>query len=437
MDPRGENPRKLVTAPESNCFNFPIWSPDSRRIAYKRADFRITARSDIEVQDLEGGKPVRIISDLRISYEDFWWTRDNRLVFSMMQPKKEHLAPTIFASDLWSIKVEPNTGKALGPPVRATHWPGVEALLCSGTADGKRLAVLKQSVQADIYIGELEIGKRQLKNQRQLTFDEGNEWAGSWSPDSKFVFFSSDRNGQMDIFKQALDQETAQPIATGPGDKIGPVPTPDGIWILYQLMGESWADPRLMRVPIRGGSSELVTEMHGGGVLHGCGYAPGSLCDLNEPTPDYKEWIVTAVDPLAGRGRELGRFPVKQPYTNFNGATVSPDGSKIAIVQNDPKEDRIVLVSTAGGRIQEVVLKRHIGVNSVWWASNGDGFIVASYFLSGNQVCYVDMEGRVDFIYAQKNPWHRTVDCVPSPDGRYLAMTRWIGDANVWLLENF
>jgi len=39
------------------------------------------------------------------------------------------------------------------------------------------------------------------------------------TPDSRCVSSSSDRNGKHDIFKQALDQNFAEPIDTSPGDK--------------------------------------------------------------------------------------------------------------------------------------------------------------------------------------------------------------------------
>ena len=109
-----------------------------------------------------------------------------------------------------------------------THWAGVEAWVCNDTADGKHLVVLKRNVQSDIYIGELESGGYRVKSQRQLTFDEGNDLLSVWTGDSKTVLFSSDGNGQFDIFKQGLDQATAQPIATGPGNKYFPVFSPDG-----------------------------------------------------------------------------------------------------------------------------------------------------------------------------------------------------------------
>jgi hypothetical protein len=74
---------------------------------------------------------------------------------------------------------------------------------------------------------------------------------------------------------------------------------------------------------------------------------------------------------------------------------------------------------------------------SLEWAAGGSGFIVSSSFMLGGQVYYVDLEGQMELICTQKTSWRRSPWCYPSPNGRFLAMSGWTGDGNVWLLENF
>jgi Tol biopolymer transport system component len=130
----------------------------------------------------------------------------------------------------------------------------------SGTSDGTRLALVKASMTADVYVGELEAGGRRLNDPRRLTLDENNDYPGRWTPDSKAVLFTSDRNGTWDIFKQALDQTEAQPIVTSADYKQGPMLSPDGSWILYLSTATAQRGPgptglvRIMRVPTLGGA---------------------------------------------------------------------------------------------------------------------------------------------------------------------------------------
>ncbi len=127
----------------------------------------------------------------------------------------------------------------------------------------------------------------------------------AWTRDGKAVLFHSNRNGQLDIFKQALDQETAEPVVTGPGNKHDPVFTPDGNLILY-LQDTDEGKTRIMRVPSSGGAPEMVFEGKGINGLK-CSWSPATLCVLGEESPDRKQYIFTAFDPMKGIGRELSR----------------------------------------------------------------------------------------------------------------------------------
>jgi eukaryotic-like serine/threonine-protein kinase len=74
---------------------------------------------------------------------------------------------------------------------------------------------LKVNFQMDVYIGQLEASGTRMKTPRRLTLDERNDLPGPWMPDSKTEIFSSERNGNWDIFKQAIDQPSAAPWSAG------------------------------------------------------------------------------------------------------------------------------------------------------------------------------------------------------------------------------
>ena len=64
-----------------------------------------------------------------------------------------------------------------------------------------------------------------------------------------------------------------------------------------------------MRAQIGGGSSELVLT----GSLYGdprCARSLATLCAIAGFTPDPKQLVFTAFDPLKGRGRELCRLEI-------------------------------------------------------------------------------------------------------------------------------
>jgi Tol biopolymer transport system component len=426
MGAQGENPRKFLTAPEGESLNWQIWSPDGQRVAYLRYH---GGEVSIESRDLNGERLATILSDPRFSATGLWWFPNGRMVFTAMEPE-----PNQKDCSLWEIQVEPKTGRSLGPPRRIVKWPGIYVEVHNGTTDSKRLAVSKASVQTDVFVGELEARGRRLKNPRRLTLDEHYDFPSAWTTDGKAVFFHSDRNVKFDIFKQALDQETAETVVTGPGNKHDAVLSPDGNLILY-LQDADDGKTRIMRVPLSGGAPEMVLEGKGINDLK-CSWSPATLCVLGEETPDRKQLIFTALDPLKGRGRELTRITLKQPIEGYFW-DLARDGSRLAFAQEQRgSQRRIQILPISAGETQEVVIQRDIQMTSLDWANDGKGFFVGSCTPEG-VLLFVDMHGRTEALWKRETLFGFGPRGLPSPDGRHLAMLGWTVDSNVWMLENF
>jgi serine/threonine protein kinase/Tol biopolymer transport system component len=425
MGAQGENPHRFLTPAEGERFDWPVWSPGGQRIAYWRGH---GSEASIESRDLKGEHLTTIFSDPRFYVWNLWWFLDGRMLFTAGEP-----GPNQNDSGLWEIQVDPKTGHPLSSPKRITKWAGFWVGVLNATTDGKRLAIMRASYQSDVFVGEWDVRGRRLKNPRRLTLDEHNDSPIAWTRDGKAVLFFSDRNGQLDIFKQALDQETAEPVITGPGIKYDPVLSPDGSWILY-WQHVAGGNKRIMRVPISGGAPEMVLEQKRINDLK-CSWSPASLCVMSEVSPDGKQYIFTAFDPMKGRGRELSRVTFKQPVGDYF-LDLTRDGSRLAFAQELPgSERRIQVVPLSGGEAQEVVIKRDIQMTSLDWAIDGKGFYVGSCSLGG-VLLFVDMEGHTDILW-KKGKWWLGPRGLPSPDGRYLAMLGWTVDSNIWMLENF
>jgi len=438
MGPQGEEPRRLVAGSEDDGFFWAAWSPTGQRIAYAR--FHRTPdklECSIESRDPKGGQPTLVLSDPRLCSEDvkFLWYQGGRFVYTMTEPE-----PNQDDTNLWEIRVDTRTGKPIGKPRRITNWAGVYAFQVSGTADGKRLAVSKLSAQADVYVGELEASGHGLKQPRRLTLDEHNDYPGEWMPDNKAVLFWSDRNGTWDIFKQALNQEAAELVVTGPDYKEKPVVSPDGSWILYlssASRGSSAVTPvRIMRVPTSGGPPQLVLEGRGISGL-ACARSPSALCVFSERTSDDRQLIFSAFDPVRGRGQELTRINLNQPLVNCSW-DLSCDGSHLAFTQFDEREGCIEILPLAAKEPREVCAKGWNGLGAVDWAADGKALFVSSILSSGGSaLLYVDLEGRANVVWQQKLTIRALTWGTLSPNGRYLALVGYTVDINVWMLENF
>ena len=68
----------------------------------------------------------------------------------------------------------------------------------------------------------------------RLTFDDGLQIGATWSPDGRFIAYSSDRGGKFDIWVQAVSGGDPVQVTKGPGQNWQPDWSPDGKYIAYR-----------------------------------------------------------------------------------------------------------------------------------------------------------------------------------------------------------
>jgi len=440
MGPEGDEARKIAIADQNRRFLEAVWAPDSRRLA----TLSWGARCAIETRDLIGGRPILVASnpDLGKNYGGLVWLSDGRLIYPQADPP-----PNQSYDNLWEIKVDPRTGGPAGAPRRITNWVDSLFWSLSTTADGKRLAFLKGNPQSDVCVGELEAKGTRLKTPRRLTLDEHQDIPSAWTPDSKAVLFVSDRTGSFNFFKQALDEDSAEPLTSGREaysgttaywNKEAPHFSSNGEWILYAeasktedagLPSASW---RLLRMPAAGGPSQFVLEGHGF-FKHCCARAPATLCVLGEWSADRKQILLTSFDPVKGRGREVGKIDARlQP--GIVSWDLSPDASRIAYSEFNEHEGRVRFLSLTGGTIADLVVPGWSCFSEMAWAFDRKGLFVTSIGAS-TRILYVDLQGHAYPLW--ELPAFSVSWAVPSPDGRHLAILGPTWDSNGWMLENF
>ena len=330
MSANGEQPRRIVQAVQGEAFQDLTWFPNSQRVAYIRHHFGEDGmRSSIESCDLSGNHTTTMTSEAPRAELLYRWVNsgcvfpDGRLLYSIANWKENE-------ASLWEIRIDLRGGQAIEAPRNLLNWPGLGIVTLSGSSDGKRLGFFRGISQDDVYVGKLEGNGTRLTMVRRLTLDDRNDYPGAWTPDSKAVLFSSNRNGNLDVFKQALDQRFAEPVVMGPEDQCDPTLTPDGASILY------WGAPGgprlkatkpvpLRRAPIAGGPSQLVLNEQGFLSVM-CARQPSNLCVANQR--NKSQFVFHVFDPLRGKGRELTRIDVSPNAYEWD---LSPDGSRIAL----------------------------------------------------------------------------------------------------------
>jgi Tol biopolymer transport system component len=271
-----------------------------------------------------------------------------------------------------------------------------------------------------------------------LTLEESNVWLDDWTGDSRAVLFWSDRNGSNQVFKQNIDQQTAETVVTGSGAAWMPRMSPDGTSILY-LTNRSNLLPRqsdevahLMRVRSSGGVPEPVMDVPRLNN-YACSRSPSNFCFLGQSTEDGKKLIFSAFDPLTGKALQVLTLDIHPG--GLHNWMPSPDGSRIVFMEFNTLEGRIQLLSLRGDPERDFVVKGWAGFNSVDWAADGASLLVSSQSPTSSTLLSVDLQGNATPLWDQRGAWRTWA--IAAPNGRELAIAGMTSGANVWMIENF
>jgi len=416
-----------------DLFRSPAWSTDGKQIAFLRGVYRPgTYGVQAQIEILDPATSHRLVVPIlgRLGPALAWI--EDRLIYVLDEPP-----PSQGDSNLWSVKIDPRTGKLLGTATRITSSPGAVQYL-SGAASGKRLAYAKAGWQPDVYTARVEASGTRLSTPRRLTLDERQDFPWAWTPDSKQVLFGSDRDGPFHLFRQAPDQATPELLVGGNEQSMLPRLTPDGKQLVYLQYRRAfdWSDSvRMMRIPVAGGPPQLVLEARGL-TNEQCARQPSTLCLYS--VSDNKRLTLVSFDPEHGKGQEVAHIDDDLPYS-FNWS-LSPDGSVLAIAKSNKLDIAVLpvirLLTLKDGKERSMMLKDWSSINAIDWAADGKTLWVSASTTTGtNALLNVNLQGKVHPVWEQTKMYVGWA--IPSPDGRYLALWQASGNSNVWMVENF
>jgi serine/threonine protein kinase len=438
ISPDGEKSHRLFLAGENDAIEFMLWSPDGQHGLSLHSN--ASGPATVESRGLHGAPPVPVFRP-----DDVWknergdisWLPDGRLIYQVADIGSGGFGEINGPQDtcnFWTMRVDLHSGKPIEKPMRLTNWTGFcVAGSANNTADGKRLAFLRGSTHYTADVADLLARGTRIANNRHFTLDESENYPQSWTTDSRNLIFTSDRSGEDGIYKQSLDETTAQIISKGSFRST--VVSPDGKWIFAipnPGPANSKVPEQLLRIPAAGGRAELVTTaLYDSFDAVFCATPPSNLCILAERTPDRRQIIFTAVDALKGRGSVLNRWDI-DPSADFSTFHVSPDGTRLAV-----SADRRgpIHVLSLRGQPERIISARFSNAGGFRWAADGKGLYVPDDLRSKSVLWYLGLNGSKHIVW--QNPGGGWTWAIPSPDGRHLAIAAASNSGNFWMMENF
>jgi eukaryotic-like serine/threonine-protein kinase len=438
----GSDQRRIITAAgDGTAYSSPVWSPDGHWIAYDK--FRFGAYSNeawIELFSLEHATRNVIITEPQLEW-GLEWLADGRLIYAIAEPP-----PSQNSSNFWALNVNSTTGRSTGVPGKITSGDD-HVNQPSMTADGKRIVFSRYQPQLDVYVAEFFAKGPHLGTPRRLTLDNSDDLPFDWAFDDSFVLFTSNRTNAssiFNIFRQRIDESSAEMLVSGPEQKAVARLNADGSEILYlvslssqdtggQRRSEAQQESRvvrLMRAPVQGGPSQLVLEAPNI-INFQCSRTGADICVLSQAEP--KEYPFSVFDPMKGTLRQAAKLEEAPSGWNWG---LSPNGTLIAAVQVGATQHQIRLISLAGQPAREITVKDWNNFMSLDWAADGKGFFISSNPTGRlDTVLYVDLAGNATPLWQVKNS--QSAWAIPSHNGKYVAIPAPTTECNVWMVENF
>jgi Tol biopolymer transport system component len=443
----GGHLRRLAMIPLGEDLGSFFWSVDGQRLRFVTTRWNAQWRSNqgsIRSVSLSTGKSEEILSGSNLG-GDAISLPDGRLLYSQLLGANPAGS---YGGELREVRVDPRTDKVAGDSVSFGRW--TEPVVgFSISADGRRLAFRTVLTQHSVYEGDLEENAPSLLRVRRLTFGKGrDDFPRAWTPDSKAIFFDSNRNGKWEIFKQGSDQVSDEPYLQGVNDEFSPSLSPDERSLLYLDRPRDWREPepvRLMRVSTVEGFPQFVLQTSGyseWGLRFECAQRPGAPCVLAQRAGG--EIVFRRFD--SERGFDTGRSEVLRipldPNRKLSWA-LAPDGSHLAWIVSDAPDATIHVASlrpsssdrsTSENRESEVILKDVSPLHALSWSPDGKGWYVTTRLPVSWKILYANGV-RTQVLWRGQGEY--SPEAWPSPDGRHLAFSQREQDSNVWMLENF
>ena len=216
-----------------------------------------------------------------------------------------------------------------------------------------------------------------------MTNDTAVDWNPVWSPDGKYLYFSSDRSGSMNLWRARIDEETGQtvgepePVTTGAsGDAMYLTLSADGKRLAYGIRDTR---ANVMKVAFNPSTRTVVGEP--APVTQGS-RSIGAV----EVLPDGESLTFHRVgvqeDLFTSRSDGTGTRRLTNDRYLDRYARWSPDGSKISFFSNRSGSYQLWTINPDGRGIHQLTKDPSEPVHTVW---SPDGLQIAyTDFVTGS-----------------------------------------------------
>ncbi|HTT62150.1 MAG TPA: S9 family peptidase [Bryobacteraceae bacterium] len=253
--------------------------------------------------------------------------------------------------------------------------PSPDGKLVAYTQSHAVLEPEKSEVDTQIFLAAADGSHR-----TQLTRGEKSATSPEFSPDGRYVYFSSERSGKPNLWRIPVDGGEAEMLTDWKGEMGAYHVSPDGKWVAFagiepraadeeakkekrdfRVIDENPTNHSLWIIPAEPDSQEKrpVRHLNTPGHVTEFDWSPDSaaIAFVHAPTPSADDWTksdISEVTVQSGAVRPLAATGAAERMPHY-----SPDGRYLAFVRStDPARwaglDRIVLLNRQNGEVREL-----------------------------------------------------------------------------------
>jgi serine/threonine protein kinase len=196
-----------ITSDTSEDDSEPAFSPDGSQIAFRSE----RNGGGIYVMGVTGESALRLTD---FGHNPSWSPDGTRIVVSTAATElKPNLHPS--KGDLWIIDARTGAKRLLfqAGGDRANRTGESDAVQPNWSPSGKRIAfwgVSQQFAQRDIWTIDPD-APQPYQTVVRVTSDPAIHWNPVWSPDGRYLYFGSDADGTLNLWRVAMNEETGKP----------------------------------------------------------------------------------------------------------------------------------------------------------------------------------------------------------------------------------
>ncbi len=435
----------------SGAENSPTLSPDGQTVGFVH---RAGNKSDIWIQRAGGRKPIDLTPDCdRDSYSPAF-SPDGSLIAYGAQCGDGGLfvmgATGENARRLASVGTDPAwspdgreivySTELLGGPYGRTGASEIWAIDV-GSGKTRKLSADLDAIQPDVSPHGLRVaywglpaggGQRDIwtmpykglaagEEAVPVTQDAAVDWNPVWGPDGRTLYFLSNRDGAMNLWRIPIDEATGRPLGPAepqilPAREVGGFAlSRDGRHAAYVVRENTFSIDRLLFDPLSGKLASKPEQVLGGSQeIADCGVSPdGKYLAFDSRGGAQDDLFLVESD-----GRNLRQITDDAPKDRA--PAFSPDGKRIAFHSDRGGRYQIWTVQRDGSGLKPLTQSKDLIIEAHW---SPDGRAIATNSGKGGSIAWLDDAGAIVRIESIPPPAPGTYfhPLAWSPDGKTLA----------------